>query len=455
MSSTKRRMLVIGGVAAGMSAASKARRTNAELEIVVFERGDWISYSACGLPYFVGGLVERHEQLLARTVGQFASQRVDVRLRHRVVAINPDRRTVTVQPEAERGRPPVEERYDALLLAMGATPTNPSIDGADLDGVFNLYVMNDALRIRGFVEQYQPKRAVIVGGGYIGLEMAENLARLGIKIAVVQRPPRLFSSVDNEIADLIAGELERQGVDLSLCDSVVRACSGSDGRVECVDTNQGQLAADIVLFATGTRPTVDLARAAGVRIGETGAIAVDAYQRTNIPGVYAAGDCAEHFHRVAGRPFWVPLGTTANKQGRIAGENIGGGDVTFKGIVGTAITRAFELEIGRTGLSARDAELLGYDVVSEVVDYSDIAGYYPDPGSLRVKLVAERGSGRLLGGQAIGTGGVDKRIDVLATALHANMTVDDLAWLDLGYAPPFNSVWDPVHVAASNLLKKL
>lgn len=451
----RRRMLVIGGVAAGMSAASKARRTNPDLEIVVFEHGDWISYSACGLPYFVGGLVENHEALLARSVEQFAAQRIEVRLRHTVVAINPERHTVSVRRTDEPDAEPTEEGYDTLLLATGARPSIPAIEGLDLEGVFNLYVMDDALRMRAFIERHKPRRAAVVGGGYIGLEMAENLAHLGLEIALIQRPPQLFSSVDDEIAEPIADELERHGVDLSLCDSIARACSGAHGRVEHIDTTQGERDADLVLLATGVRPHVDLARNHGATIGITGAIAVDDHQRTNLPDVYAAGDCAEHYHLLTGTPFWVPLGTTANKQGRIAGENMAGGDVRFKGIVGTAITRAFQLEIGRTGLSEREAANLRREVACEVVNYSDIAGYYPGSAPLRLKLVAERGTGKLLGAQAVGGGGVDKRIDVLATALHAGMDLEQLAWLDLGYAPPFNSVWDPIHVAAGNLLKRV
>ncbi|GAB4214390.1 MAG: FAD-dependent oxidoreductase [Roseiflexaceae bacterium] len=451
---TQRRLVVVGGVAAGMSAAAKARRSDPDLAITVFEQGEWVAYSACGLPYFVGDLVPDADRLVARTVAEFARQRIDVRLRHRVIAIEPARKMLQVERLDAPGEPPLEFPYDALVLATGARPNRPDVAGLDLEGVFQLNTMPDALAIRDFLERRQPRRAVIVGGGYIGLEAAENLARRGVTIHVVQRPPQLFSGVDRAITDLVAAELERQGVDLSLCDSVMQTCEGHEGRVRCVQTNRGAIEADMVLLAIGVRPNVALASAAGVALGATGAVAVDARLQTNIVDIYAAGDCAEHLHLVSGQPTWVPLGTTANKQGRIAGGNAAGGDETFRGIVGTTISRVFDLEVGRTGLTAAEAQRAGIPHTLATVDYTDIAGYYPGAAPLRVLLLAERGSGRLLGVQAAGKG-VDKRIDVAATALHAGMTVDQLAWLDLGYAPPFNSVWDPLLVAAGVAQKEV
>ncbi len=444
---TQRSLVVVGGVAAGMSAAAKARRSDPALAITVFEQGEWVAYSACGLPYFVGDLVPEAGRLVARTVAEFARQGIDVRLRHRVAAIEPARKIVRVERLDATGAPPLEVSYDALVLATGARPNRPEVAGLDLEGVFQLNSMPDALALRDFLERRRPRRAVIVGGGYIGLEAAENLARRGLSIHVVQRPPQLFSGVDPAIADLVAAELERQGVDLSLCDSVMEACEGRDGRVRCVQTSQGTLEADLVLLAVGVRPNVALAASAGLALGATGAVAVDPRLQTSMVDIYAAGDCAEHLHLVSGQPVWVPLGTTANKQGRIAGANAAGGDETFRGIVGTTISRVFDLEVGRTGLTAEEAGRAGIPHTVATVDYTDIAGYYPGVAPLRVLLLAERGSGRLLGVQAAGKG-VDKRIDVAATALHAGMTVDELAWLDLGYAPPFNSVWDPLLVAA-------
>ena len=452
--SERKRLVVIGGVAAGMSAASKARRTNRDLEIMVFEQGEWISYSACGLPYFVGGLVASEQKLIARTVVEFAQQNIDVRLRHAVTSIDTASKTVRVLNNAALDTKPMDVPYDALIIATGARPFRPPVEGIDLKGVFHLYTMPDALAIREYIDTRQPKRAVIVGGGYIGLEAAENLERRGIKIAVVQRPPQLFSSVDPEITDLVAQELDRHGVDLTLGNSALSACQGKDGYVTCIQTTHGKLDTDMVLLATGVRPNVELAAGVGIRCGAAGAIAVDDHQRTSAPDVYAAGDCAEHFDRVTGQPNWVPLGTTANKQGRIAGTNAAGGDERFRGIVATTITRVCDLEVGRTGVTSLEAGRHGMEVATAVVDYTDIAGYYPGHAPIRVKLIAEKGSGRLLGVQAAGKG-VDKRIDVAATALFAGMTVEDMAWLDLGYAPPFNSVWDPLLVAANNVMRDL
>lgn len=449
----RQRLLVIGAVAAGMSTAAKARRTNPSLEVVVFEQGDWISYSACGLPYFVGGLVEQHQQLLARSVAEFAQQGIEVRVRHTVTAIDPARRVVRVI-DRDAGSAEHDEPYDLLVIATGSRPQRPAIEGIDLKGVFTLYTMDDALGIRAFIEQQKPRSAVVVGGGYIGMEALENLVHQGIATSVVQRGSQVFPRTDPPIADLVLDELKRHNVNLSLRDTVISACQGEDGRVTCVETSQGQFDTDMVVVAIGVRPNVSLAEAAGITIGATGAVAVDDHQRTNLPGIYAAGDCAEHRHLITGKPAWVPLGTTANKQGRIAGANAAGGDLAFDGIVGTTITRVFDMEIGRTGLTIEDARQAGIDFVSTVVDYTDIAGYYPGHKPLRLLMVAERRTGRLLGLQAAGSG-VDKRIDVAATALHAGMTVDTIAWLDLGYAPPFNSVWDPFHVAASNLQRTI
>ncbi len=450
--SKPRRFIVVGADAAGMSAASEARRLDPDLAIVAYDRGGFASYSQCGLPYLVGGVVEQRQRLVARTIQEFAARRITVQLGHEVTAIDPARRVARVRVLADGTE--LEEPYDRLLLATGASPVRPPIPGLDLAGVFHLDVMEDALAIRTYLRDHQPRRAMIVGGGYIGLEMAENLQRLGLEVALVQRRPQLFPSVDVEIAVPIDQELARHGVDVSRCDSVVEACEGRHGRVAEVHTNKGAVRADLVLLATGVKPTVELASAAGIALGATGAVAVDERLRTSISDVFAAGDCAEHWHRLLERPTWVPLGTTANKQGRIAGRNAAGGNEAFAGIVGTAVVRVFDLEVGRTGLTEREASAAGIACVATTLASTDHAGYLPDVRPLTVKLVAERGSGRLLGGQAVGRGGVAKRIDVVATALHAGLSVDDLTRLDLAYAPPFNSVWDPVQVAATMLLRR-
>ncbi len=451
-SSTSERFVIIGADAAGMSAASEARRVDPDLEIIAYDRGDFASYSQCGLPYLIGGLVEDRQQLIARTVDEFAQRGITVRLGHEVVAVDPSRKAIRVRNLA-RGEE-FEQRYDRLLIATGAAPVRLPIPGLYLDGVFHLDVMEDAIAIQHYLRMHRPKHAVIVGGGYIGLEMAENLVRLGLTVHVVQRNQQLFPSVDVEIATSLSGELERHGVDISLRDGVVEACEGHGGRVVDVHTNRGEVPADLVVVATGVRPAVALAVEAGIAVGVTGAIAVDRQLRTSVPDIFAAGDCAEHWHRLLQRPTWLPLGTTANKQGRVAGRNAAGGDAAFTGIVGTAITRVFDLQVARTGLTEREAAAAGLAAHAMVIRSTDHAGYLPDAQELIVKVVAEVGSGRLLGGQAVGRAGADKRIDVLATALYADLTLDDVTQLDLAYAPPFNSVWDPVQVAATALLRR-
>jgi NADPH-dependent 2,4-dienoyl-CoA reductase/sulfur reductase-like enzyme len=447
-----KRLVIIGADAAGMSAASEARRADPALKIIAYDRGGYASYSQCGLPYWIGGVVDDQEKLIARTVAEFTKQTITVNLQHEVTAIDPARGEIHVHDRA--GDREFTTPYDALLIATGATPVRPQVPGLDLDGVFVLDVMEDALAIREYISRYAPRRAVIVGGGYIGLELAENLVERGIETRIVQRSDQLFGIIDRELAERINTTLAGHGVNLDLCDTVVESCVGATGRVDHVHTAAGELPADLVILAVGILPAVSLAAPAGIALGTTGAIAVDRQQRTNLSEHYAAGDCAEVWHRLLQRPVWAALGTIANKQGRVAGRVIAGGEATYGGVVGTAITRVFDLEIGRVGLTEREAEAEGFDIVAATLDSTDHAGYMPDARDLTVKLVAERGSGRLLGGQVLGQAGVAQRVDVLATALYAELTLEGLTRLDLAYAPPFNSVYDPIQVAATSLLRK-
>lgn len=446
------RFIIIGADAAGMSAASEARRQNPELEITAFDKGSFASYSQCGLPYFIGELVRDRQRLVARTVEEFAERGITVKVNHQVTGINPAQRVIQVK-DLTCSSSNFTCSYDRLLIAIGASPVRSHLPGLDLAGVFHLDVMEDALAIKKYLHDFHPQKAVVVGGGYIGLEMAENLLGLGLQVHLVQSLEQLFPSVDLEIATHLQEELAKNGVNVSLCDSVVEGCAGEHGRVIDVQTNQGDIPADLVVLATGTRPNVELAKAAGIKVGPTGAIAVDDHLRTNLPDIYAAGDCAEHWHRLLKKPAWVPLGTTSNKQGRIAGYNAAGGEATFTGIVGTAITRVFGREVARTGLTESEAKAAGIKCVATTLKSTDHAGYMPDTQPLILKLVTEYDTGRLLGGQVVAGKGADKRIDVLATALYKNLTLEDLTRLDLAYAPPFNSVWDPIQVAATSLLR--
>ncbi|HWQ14868.1 MAG TPA: FAD-dependent oxidoreductase [Roseiflexaceae bacterium] len=439
------RLVIIGGVAAGMSAAAKARRIRRDLEIIVYERSGHVSYGACGFPYFIKGEIHRIEDLIVRTPEEFAKSGITVHVRHEVTAIDTVTRTVRVRDLA-RGREFVDG-YDALILAAGGSPTRPPIPGRDLPGVFTLRSVEEAVAIRNWLDDVRPRRGVIVGGGYIGLEMAEALAAHGVALTVVEQLPQLLPNLDAAMAGHVQAELARQGVAVRL-ESPVTAFVG-DERVRQVHAGGEVFPTDIVIFSVGVRPNAALAADAGIALGPTGAVAVDAHQRTSAPGVWAAGDVAEALHLVTGKPAYVPLGTTANKQGRVAGTNAAGGDATFGGIVGTAVVKVFDVTAASTGLSQRRALAEGFDAETVVATAGSRAHYMPGHTPVHVALVIERGTRRLLGGQIVGQEGVAKRIDTLAAALQAHWGVADLAALDLSYAPPFAPVWDPILVAAN------
>jgi NADPH-dependent 2,4-dienoyl-CoA reductase/sulfur reductase-like enzyme len=440
-----KRLIVIGGVAAGMSAAAKAKRVTPDIEAVVYERSPYISYAACGMPYFIAGDVADYRSLLARTPDQMARQGVEVHVRHEVTAVDADARTVTVR-DLERGRE-FEQRYDRLVIATGARPVRPRLPGLDLEGVFVLRALDEGRAIRRFVADHQPRRALVIGGGYVGVEMAETFRRLGLEVKMAIRSGQVMrTALDDDVREVVEEELARQGVDVVMDKPV--ACEGTR-RVEAVVTAGERYPCDVALLGIGVRPEVSLARAAGVALGATGAIATDDHMRTNLPGVYAAGDCAEAFHLLTGEPAYIPLGSTANKQGRVAGTNAAGGEAAFGGVVGTMVVRAFDLAVARTGLTAAQARALGYTVRAPMIKAMDASHYFPGVAPIHVKLVVDEETGRLLGGQIAGRRGVAKRIDVVATALHHRLTVADVQRLDLSYAPPFAPVWDPILVAAN------
>lgn len=439
------RLVVVGGVAAGMSAAAKAQRTRKDLEIVVFEQSGFVAYGSCGFPYFIKGEVPRVEDLVARTPAQFAEQGIQTRVRHKVLAIDPVVRTLRVCNLAT-GKESTD-RWDRLILATGGAAARPQIPGLDLPGIFTLRTVEDAVVIRRWLGEHRPQRGVIVGGGYIGLEMAEALSAHGVRLDVVEMLPQVLPNIDSEMAAHAQEELVRHGVTLHL-DRAVEAFEGRD-RVEAVVAGGERLAADIVIFSVGVKPSADLARQAGIAVGATGAVAVDDRQRTNLPNVWAAGDVAEARHLVTGQPAYVPLGTTANKQGRVAGTNAAGGDDTFAGVVGTAVVKVFDLHVAQTGLTEKRARAEGRDIAAVRITANSRASYMPGRSPIHVKLVFERGSQRLVGAQIVGKEGVAKRIDIVAAALQAGWSTYELAALDMAYAPPFSPVWDPVLVAAN------
>jgi NADPH-dependent 2,4-dienoyl-CoA reductase/sulfur reductase-like enzyme len=446
------RMVVVGGDAAGMSAASQARRrrTPAELEIVAFERGRHVSYSACGLTYYAGDVVKDWRDLVARTAEEFAEQDIQVRTGHEVDGIDLDTRRVRVR-DLDAGRV-VEEPWDVLVVATGSEPQRPPIDGIDLPGVHGLSVLGDGLELRRAVDA-GPGRAVIVGGGYIGLEAAEALVARGIPTALVEAAPQVMGRLDPDMGELVSQAVRDIGVELYL-EEEVEAIEGDD-RVRAVRTAARTLDADLVVLGLGTRPGVGLAEASGIELGPSGAIAVNPRMQTHHDGVWAAGDCAEAHHLVSGKQVSYHLGTIANKQGRVCGINIGGGYATFPGVLGTAVSKVCDVEVARTGLSEAELAPLGLQWEQAVVESTTRAGYFPGAEQVTLKVLAERRSGRLLGAQIVGRENSAKRIDVFATALWAQLRVAEMVNMDLSYAPPFSPVWDPVLIGARKLAEQV
>ncbi|MCW2724509.1 MAG: FAD-dependent pyridine nucleotide-disulfide oxidoreductase [Frankiales bacterium] len=443
------RLVVIGGDAAGMSAASQARkrRDGDDLSIVAFERGRSTSYSACGIPYWIAGTVTREADLISRSPEQHRANGIDVRTRHEVVGIDLDARVVHVR-DLDAGAD-VTEPFDQLVYAAGSTPMRPPVEGIDAPGVYGVQVLDDGADLIRELDSGGVRRVVVVGGGYIGLEIAEACRVRKLDVTVVDRSETPVGTFDPDIGRFVADALRDLGIELVLGDGVAAVETGPDGRASRVRTASGRpLPADLVVLGLGVRPNVQLARAAGLPIGPSGGLVVDRRMRTPVDGVWAAGDCVESVHRLSGQRLVVALGTHANKQGRVAGVNLGGGYATFPGVIGTAVTKICDLEVARTGLSMQEADAAGYRYVTAFVDSTTRAGYFPGAKPIRVKLLAEKRTGRLLGAQVVGREGAAKRIDVLATAIWNEMSVDEVLSLDLSYAPPFAPVWDPVLIAA-------
>jgi NADPH-dependent 2,4-dienoyl-CoA reductase/sulfur reductase-like enzyme len=442
--------VVVGGDAAGMSAASKARREDPDLEIVAFERGDWVSYAACGMPYYVKGDVDSLDDLVQVTPDEFRTERdVDLRTNHEVVGIDPEGRTVTVSTIDDR----FEQPYDRLLIATGARAIEPPFAGADLDGVFTVHDMDDADAIHAYLTGTDLETAAVVGGGYVGVEMAEALAGRGLDVHLFEMLPHVLQPFGESVATVVEDHLRERDVELHL-DTPVEGFGGEES-VTSVELESGTVPVDVVVVGVGVEPNVELAADAGVEIGGTGAVATDEYGRTNYEAVFAAGDCAEATNVVTGEADHVPLALTANRAGRAIGRTVTGTPTAVGGIAGTAIVKAFDLGAARTGIvdetRARDA---GFDPTSVEITAPSRAHYYPGAEELTVTLVADRGSERVLGASVVGRDGA-KRIDTIATALHAGLTVSEVESLDLAYAPPFSPVWDPIATAAKVLAGSL
>lgn len=439
------KVVIVGGVAGGATAAARLRRLDETAEIVVFERSGFISYANCGLPYYIGGVIEDEADLTLQTPESFYERfRVQMKVHHEVTAIDRAAKTVTVR-NLETGEV-FAEAYDKLLLSPGAKPTQPALPGVGLDRLFTLRTVEDTLRIHRFVEEQHPRSVVLAGGGFIGLELAENLREKGLDVTIVQRPTQLMNPFDADMAALIHREVRAHGVRLAL-GHTVEGFAEANGGVQVLLKDEAPLQADMVILAIGVTPDSRLAADAGLELGLKGSIVVNDRMQTSDPDIYAVGDAVQVTHFVSGQPALIALAGPANKQGRIAADNIAGGDSRYKGSQGSSVLKIFSLTAAATGLNETAARRAGLDADAVVLSPMNHAGYYPGGQVMTMKVVYERGTGRLLGGQILGGDGVDKRIDVLATALRAGMTAADLTELDLAYAPPYSSAKDPVNMA--------
>ena len=439
------KLVIVGGVAGGASAAARVRRLNEQAEIVVFERSGYISYANCGLPYYIGGSITDPEDLTLQTPESFYRRfRVNMHVRHEVTAIHPERKCVSVK-NLETGEE-FEESYDKLLLSPGARPTLPRLPGRDIDRLFTLRTVEDSFRIRDFVVKNRPKSVILAGGGFIALELAENLRELGMDVTIVQRPRQLLRPLDSDMAAFVHAQLRKHGVKLKLGHEVL-GFEESNAGVRVLVKDAEPLSADMVVLAIGVTPDTALAGAAGLQLGIKGSILVNERMESSVPDIYAVGDAVQVKHSVSGEDTLLSLAGPANRQGRIAADNICGGDSRYRGSQGSAIVKLFDMTAAVTGLNegAAQAAKIAYDKV--FLSPASHAGYYPGGKVMSMKVLFEKGSGRLLGAQIVGYDGVDKRIDVLATAIHAGMRAADLAELDLAYAPPFSSAKDPVNMA--------
>ncbi|MFG2381113.1 FAD-dependent oxidoreductase [Streptomyces avermitilis] len=448
-SRTKERLVVIGGDAAGMSAASQARRLKGPyaLEIVAFERGHFTSYSACGIPYWVGGDVAEREQLIARTPEEHRARDIDLRIRTEVTEIDVEGarvRSRDLASGAESWTP-----YDKLVIATGARPIRPQLPGVDAPGVHGVQTLDDGQALLDTLAATQGRRAVVVGAGYIGVEMAEALIKRGYEVTVVNRSKEPMATLDPDMGALVHKAMEGLGITMVNDAEVTELPTGDDGRVRAVATEDAEYPADVVVLGIGVRPETTLAKAAGLPLGEHHGLLTDLAMRVRgHENIWAGGDCVEVLDLVSGSERHIPLGTHANKHGQVIGANVGGGYATFPGVVGTAVSKVCDLEIARTGLREKDARRVGLQFEAVTVESTSRAGYYPGAEPMTVKMLAERRTGRLLGVQIVGGEGAGKRVDIAAVALTAGMTVEQMTALDLGYAPPFSPVWDPILVAA-------
>ncbi len=438
-------LVIVGGSDAGTEAALAARLTDPSLEITVLVADEYLNFSICGLPFLVSREVDDWRSLAHRDEAQIASRGIDVRLNHRAEAIHPGRKRVRVRSQTET----FDLRYDRLIIATGARPFRPSLTGLDLPDVFSLHTMADGIRLRERLDRDRPAAALVVGSGYIGVELADALTSRGIRVTLVGRAPSVLPTVGRSLGGLVATELERNGVTV-ITGAAVNGLTEDAGRLRATTTDGGSRLVDIAIIGAGVQPNAELAVAAGVATGVSGAIAVGRSMDTSVADIFAAGDCAETWHGVLGRPAYLPLGTTSHKQGRVAGVNAAGGTAEFGGSVGTQVVKVFDLAAARTGLSEAEALAAGFTPASIELVVPDHKRYYPGATELRIRMIGDSGSGRLLGAQIVGNwrAGVARRIDIAAVAIQQGMGVAELSRLDLSYTPPLSSPWDPIQLAA-------
>ena len=439
------KVVIVGGVAGGATAAARIRRLDEQAEVVVFERTGFVSYANCGLPYYIGDAITDPEELTLQTPESFFSRfRVIMKVRHEVTAIHPNRKTVSVK-NLETGEN-FEESYDKLILSPGAKPTQPRLPGVGLDKLFTLRTVEDTFRIKEYINTHHPKSVVLAGGGFIGLELAENLRQLGMEVTIVQRPKQLMNPFDADMASFIHAEVRKHGVKLAL-GYTVEGFEEKDGGVDVLLKDNAPLHADMVVLAIGVTPDTALAKEAGLELGIKGSIVVNDRMETSVPDIYAAGDAVQVKHYVTGEDALISLAGPANKQGRIIADNICGGDSRYLGSQGSSVIKVFDMTAATTGINETNAKKAGLNVDKVILSPMSHAGYYPGGKLMTMKVIFEKESYRLLGAQIVGYEGVDKRIDVLATAIHAGMKATQLKNLDLAYAPPYSSAKDPVNMA--------
>lgn len=439
------KIVIVGGVAGGATAAARLRRLDEQAEIVVFERSGFISYANCGLPYYIGDVITDSDQLTLQTPESFHSRfRVSMKVHHEVTALHPEKHMVSVK-NLETGEE-FQETYDKLILSPGAKPTQPKLPGTNIDKLFTLRTVEDTLHIKDYIQKNHPKSAILAGGGFIGLELAENLRELGMEVTIVQRPKQLMNPFDSDMAAFIHNEMRKHGVKLALGHTVEGFRETQDG-VQVLLKDEAPLQADMVVLAIGVTPDTKLAKEAGLELGIKGSILVNEHMQTSVPDIYAVGDAVQVKHYVTGQAALISLAGPANKQGRIVADHICGKNSSYPGSQGSSVIKVFDMTAAVTGVNETNAKKAGLNVDKVVLSPMSHAGYYPGGKVMTMKVVFEKETYRTLGAQIVGYEGVDKRIDVLATAIHADMKAQDLAELDLAYAPPYSSAKDPVNLA--------